>query len=64
MGRNKGVVKAHVMIHATELMPMPAHVNLGLPEGSYVDMDKGYTDYYEYAAWSQQQIYYIQPNER
>jgi hypothetical protein len=70
-GKSKGGIKAHVMIHAAELMPSLVqftegsrhdhtflkHINL--PEGSYVVMDKGYTDYLQYAQWTDRGIYFI-----
>jgi len=70
-GRSKGGIKAHVMVNATELMPCLIRLTKGsqndqtflahlqLPQGSYVTMDKGYTDYLQYATWTQQGIYYI-----
>lgn len=70
-GKSKGGIKAHVMIHAAELMPSLVqftegsrhdhtflkHINL--PEGSYIVMDKGYTDYLQYAQWTDRGIYFI-----
>lgn len=70
-GKSKGGIKAHVMIHATELMPCLVrftegsrhdhtflrHINL--PEGSYIVMDKGYTDYLQYSQWTDRGIYFI-----
>lgn len=70
-GRSKGGIKAHVMVHAAELMPCLVRLTKGsqhdhtflaylqLPAGSYVTMDKGYTDYLQYATWTQQGIFYI-----
>ena len=70
-GKSKGGIKAHVMIHAAELMPCLVRWTKGsqhdhtflqhlqLPEGSYLVMDKGYTDYLQYAQWTQQGIFYI-----
>ncbi|UII25900.1 IS4 family transposase [Fulvivirga maritima] len=70
-GKSKGGIKAHVMIHAAELMPCLVRLTKGsqhdhtflkqlqLPEGSYVVMDKGYIDYRQYAQWSHQGIFYI-----
>jgi hypothetical protein len=70
-GKSKGGIKAHVMIHAAELMPCLVRLTKGsqhdhtflkhlqLPEGSYVVMDKGYTDYHQYANWNNQGIFYI-----
>lgn len=70
-GKSKGGIKAHVMIHAAELMPCLVRLTKGsqhdhtflkhlqLPEGSYLVMDKGYTDYLQYAQWTQQGIFYI-----
>lgn len=70
-GKSKGGIKAHVMIHAAELMPCLVRLTKGsqhdhtflkhlqLPEGSYVVMDKGYTDYLQYAQWTQQGVFYI-----
>jgi len=70
-GKSKGGIKAHVMIHAAELMPCLVRLTKGsqhdhtflkhlqLAEGSYVVMDKGYTDYLQYAQWTQQGVYYI-----
>lgn len=70
-GKSKGGIKAHVMVHAAELMPCLVRLTKGsqhdhtflkhinLPAGSYVVMDKGYTDYIQYAQWTQQGIFYI-----
>lgn len=70
-GRSKGGIKAHVMIHAAELMPCLVRLtegsrhdhtflkHLNLPEGSYLVMDKGYTDYHQYAQWTGQGVYFI-----
>ena len=44
-GNSKGGIKAHVMIHATELMPCLVR----LTEGPYIVMAKGYTDYLQYS---------------
>jgi len=70
-GKSKGGIKAHVMIHAAELMPCLVrftegsrhdhtflrHINL--PEGSYIVMDKGYTDYLQDFQWTDRGIYFI-----
>lgn len=70
-GRSKGGIKAHVMVHAAELMPCLVRLTKGsqhdhtflnhlqLSEGSYVVMDKGYTDYLQYAQWTSQGVNYI-----
>lgn len=70
-GKSKGGIKAHVMIPALELMPCLIRFtkgsshdhtflkHLNLSAGSYVVMDKGYTDYLQYAQWTQQDVYYI-----
>lgn len=70
-GKRKGGIKAHVMVHAAELMPCLVRLTKGsqhdhtflkhlhLPEGSYVVMDKGYTDYLQYAQWTTQGVFYI-----
>jgi hypothetical protein len=70
-GRSKGGIKAHVMIHAAELMPCLVRFtegsrhdhtflkHLNVPEGSYIVMDKGYTDYLQYAQWTDRGIYFI-----
>ena len=70
-GKSKGGIKAHVMIHAAELMPCLLRFtegirhdhtflkHLNLPEGSYLVMDKGYTDYYQYAQWTERGIFFI-----
>jgi transposase len=70
-GKSKGGIKAHVMIHASELMPCLVRItkgsqhdhtflkHLNLSEGSYVVMDKGYTDYLQFAQWTGQGIFYI-----
>lgn len=70
-GKSKGGIKAHVMIPALELMPCLIRFtkgsshdhtflkHLNLTVGSYVVMDKGYTDYLQYAQWTQQGVYYI-----
>lgn len=70
-GRSKGGIKAHVMIHAAELMPCLVRFTegsrhdhtflkyLNLPEGSYLVMDKGYTDYHQYAQWTDRGIFFV-----
>lgn len=70
-GRSKGGIKAHVMIHAAELMPCLVRFtegsrhdhtflkHLNIAEGSYIVMDKGYTDYFQYAQWTLRGIYFI-----
>lgn len=70
-GRSKGGIKAHVMIHAAELMPCLVRFtegsrhdhtflkHLNVSEGSYIVMDKGYTDYLQYAQWTDRGIYFI-----
>jgi len=70
-GKSKGGIKAHVMVHAAELMPCLVRLTKGsqndqtflkhlqLAEGSYLVMDKGYTDYLQYAQWTGQGVYYI-----
>ena len=70
-GKSKGGIKAHVMIHAAELMPCLVRFtegvrhdstflkHLNVAEGSYIVMDKGYTDYIQYAQWSDRGIYFI-----
>lgn len=59
------------MIQAAELMPClirstegvrynhPFLKHLNVPEGSYIVMDKGYTDYLQYAQWSNRGVYFI-----
>ncbi len=70
-GKSKGGIKGHVMIHATELMPCLIRFTEGsrhdhtflkypnLPEGSYLVMDKGYTDYHHYAQWTDRGIFFV-----
>lgn len=70
-GRSKGGIKAHVMIQAAELMPCLVRFtegsrhdhtflkHLNIAEGSYIVMDKGYTDYFQYAQWTHRGIYFI-----
>jgi len=70
-GRSKGGIKAHVMIHAAELMPCLVRFtegsrhdhtflkHLNVSEGSYIVMDKGYTDYLQIAQWTDRGIYFI-----
>ncbi len=70
-GKSKGGIKAHVMLHAAELMPCLVRFtegvrhdstflkHLNVAEGSYIVMDKGYTDYLQYAQWSDLGIYFI-----
>lgn len=70
-GKSKGGIKAHVMVHAAELMPCLLRLtkgsrhdqtflkHLNLPEGSFVVMDKGYTDYLQYNQWTEQGVFYI-----
>lgn len=69
--KSNGGIKAHVMIHAAELIPYLIRITegvrhdhtflklLNVPEGSYIVMDKGYTDYLQYAQWSDRGIYFI-----
>ena len=59
------------MIHAAELMPCLVRFteasrhdhtflkDLQLPEGSYLVMDKGYTDYHQYAQWTDRGIFFV-----
>jgi hypothetical protein len=70
-GKSKGGIKAHVMVHAAELMPCLVRLTQGsrhdqtflkhlqLPEGSFVVLDKGYTDYLQYSQWTDQGVFYI-----
>ncbi len=70
-GKSKGGIKAHVKIHAAELMPCLIKFtkgvrhdhtflkHLNVPEGSYIVMDKGFTDYLQCALWSDGGIYFI-----
>lgn len=70
-GRSKGGIKAHTMVSASTMMPTLVRFSaatrhdhtflaeLSLATGSYVVMDKGYTDYLQYLQWSQQGVYYI-----
>ena len=70
-GKSKGGIKAHVMIPAADLMPCLVRFtegvrhdstflkHLNVAEGSYIVMDRGYTDYLQYAQWSDRGIYFI-----
>lgn len=70
-GKSKGGIKAHVMINAAELTPCLVRFTEGVrhdstflkhlivAEGTYIVMDKGYTDYLQYAQWSDRGIYFI-----
>lgn len=70
-GRSKGGIKAHVLIHAAELMPCLVRFTEGsrhdhtflkhlhLTEGSFLVIDKVYTDYHQYAQWNECSIFFI-----
>jgi len=70
-GRSKGGIKAHTMVKASQMMPTLVRFSaasthdqvflneLMLPTGSYVVMDKGYTNYEQYLRWTQQGVHYI-----
>jgi hypothetical protein len=70
-GKSKGGIKVDVMVQAAELMPSLVRFSegsrndhtflkhLNIPDGSYVVMDKGYTDYLQYAQWTDRGIYFI-----
>lgn len=70
-GKKKGGIKMHTMINVLEDVPQLVRfssaarhdhlflADLKLPEGSFVVFDKGYTDYRQYAQWSQESIFFV-----
>jgi len=70
-GKKKGGIKMHTMINAMEDVPCLVRFSsaathdhtflkdLELKKGSFVVFDKAYTDYRQYAEWSQQDIYFV-----
>ena len=70
-GKRKGGIKKNTVIHAQSLMPtfirfsaaaandQTIYPHLNLPENSYVVFDKGYTDYTQYAHFTEKNIYFV-----
>ena len=70
-GKRKGGIKKNTVIHAQSLMPtfisfsaavvndQTVYPHLNLPENSYVVFDKGYTDYAQYAHFTEKKIYFV-----
>ena len=70
-GKRKGGIKKNAVIHAQSLMPtfirfsaaasndQTIYPHLNLPENSYVVFDKGYTDYSQYARFTEKNIYFV-----
>lgn len=70
-GKKKGGIKKNTVIHAQSLMPtfirfsaaaandQTIYPHLKLPENSYVVFDKGYTDYSQYANFTEKKIYFV-----
>lgn len=70
-GKKKGGIKKNTVIHAQSLMPtfirfsaaaandQTIYPHLNLPENSYVVFDKGYTDYSQYARFTEQKINFV-----
>jgi len=70
-GRRKGGLKVHMAVQMDQCVPSIIHISqaacndvtftkhVNLPSGSTVIMDRGYRDYRQYNAWSQQQIRWI-----
>ena len=71
-GKKKGGIKAHVMISA--LMDLPTLINFSsaathdhvflqelgsLNKGTFLVFDKAYVDYYQYAEWTKQGVYFV-----
>jgi hypothetical protein len=70
-GKKKGGIKKNTVIHAQSLMPtfirfsaaaandQTIYPHLNLPENSYVVFDKGYTDYAQYATFTERKIFFV-----
>lgn len=70
-GKRKGGIFKNTVIHAQSLMPtfirfsaaaandQTIYPHLALPKNSYVVFDKGYTDYSQYACFTEQNIYFV-----
>jgi hypothetical protein len=70
-GKRKGGIKAHVLMKATEDVPMfvrfssaaahdiPFLKEIQLPEGSIVTFDKGYNDYNKYNEWTDKKVTWV-----
>lgn len=71
-GRKKGGIKAHTIIKASENVPCLVRYSeaarhdhifleevLSLPSGSIITFDKGYVDYAQYEAFTQNSIWYV-----
>jgi len=70
-GRKKGGMKVHMLIDAVQsvgrfIKLTAARVNdhvflksLELVPGSMIIFDRGYNDYHQFAAWTEQQVYFI-----
>lgn len=70
-GKQKGGIKMHTMINATEDVPCLIKFSsaathdhtflksLELKKGSYVVFDKGYNDYNQYEQWTLEEIYFV-----
>lgn len=69
--RTKGAAKLHLLLDHDGCLPVFAHLGEGaeaditiaqqliLPPGSIVAMDRGYTDYRLFEAWSQQKVGFV-----
>lgn len=71
-GKKKGGIKAHTIIKASEHMPCLIRYSAAarhdhkylneinnLPGGSFVTFDRGYVDYAQYQAFTENSIYYV-----
>jgi hypothetical protein len=69
--RAKGGVKAHVLLDHDDYMPRFVHITpakthdkkvfplLDIKPGSIVAMDRAYTDYAQFARWTQEGVYFV-----
>ena len=70
-GRRKGGLKVHMAVQNAQSVPSVIHISeaayndvtftkyLNLPAGSTIIMDRGYRDYRQYNAWTQQQVRWV-----
>ena len=70
-GRRKGGLKVHMAVQDAQSVPSIIHISqaayndvtftkyLNLPAGSTIIMDRGYRDYKQYNAWTNQQVRWV-----
>jgi hypothetical protein len=70
-GRRKGGLKVHMAVQNAQSVPSIIHItqaayndvtftkHLNLPPGSTIIMDRGYRDYKQYNAWTNQQVRWV-----